>query len=152
MKHIIRSAAIIVLSVVFLVGMTGVSFFIHECSSSKKKEITAFPEFFNQGSSCCCAETARSNSSCTPIEYAASSCCKNTRVFLKTAVTGFPVISKIFESSFTDYFADFYPLINCEPEKDPFLNYISLLDHSPPLSGKQLILSIHQIKIPFPVS
>ena len=93
MKQTLRTAFLFLMLVTFLTGTTGVSFYIHECSSSRKKEIVAFPEILNKTVSCCCAEEVHGT---VPSDEPVSSfdepdCCKNTHVYLKAIFIGFPV-------------------------------------------------------------
>jgi hypothetical protein len=80
-------------------------------------------------------------------------CCKNTHLYLKASFTGFPVFynaSQIISEKviFTDIEAF---IVN--PVKSQPVSFTPVQDHSPPpLFGRILLHTIHQIKIPVPFS
>jgi hypothetical protein len=154
MKQAFRTVFLFLILAVFLTGTTGVSFYMHECSSSHKKEITAFPELFNTTVSCCCAEEVHgSNSSDDPVSsFNEPECCKNTHVYLKASFTGFPVFFEFNpdlyqKNTSTDLLNMSYSDNGSEIE-----SFTPLVDHPPPRSGKILVHFLQQIKIPAPVS
>ena len=154
MKRIFRAVFIFVMLSVLFIGTTGVSFYIHECSSSHKKEVVAFPELLNKTISCCCAGEVHGNVlSDEPVSsFSEPECCKNTHVYLKAPFSGFPVL----------YQFNLYGLRTVVPADFMSLQYnagsadISMFTprvaHPPPRSGKILVHFLQQIKIPVPVS
>ena len=154
MKQIIRQISFFLVILVFLAGTTGVSFYIHECSSSNTKEVFVYPEISNKTASCCCA--VEMHSSVAGSEKAPSfnetGCCKNTHVYLKAAFSGFPVIFQFHdELNISGLPTDFLSILHDRPEND-MADFVLLVDHPPPRSGKALIHFLHQIKIPASVS
>jgi hypothetical protein len=140
--------------VFFLAGTTGITLFIHTCTSSHKTEISAYPEIFKHTSDCCCAEEGinKSVASSKDLEIDNPECCKNQHLFLKAYITGLPVVQNhlINTPLFQTHPVDLMNLI----VKERHLicdEYLPWLDHSPPLSGKTLVYFIHQIRIPYPV-
>ena len=154
MKQILGKFFLFLVLAVFLAGTTGVSFYIHECSSSKQRDIFLYPEISNKTTSCCCADEINGN--LLPDESVSSlnepACCKNTHIYLKASFTGFPVFyqldQKLLQSELP---ADFLNLsIN---DKEPATVYFTLpVDHPPPRYGKALVHFLHQIKIPASIS
>jgi hypothetical protein len=154
MKQAFRRFFLFLMLAVFLAGTTGVSFYVHECSSSQKREVAAFPELFNNTVSCCCAEEV--NGSALSGEQVSSisepECCKNTHVYLKASFTGFPLFYQFNPEVLQTYIlADFQSLQHNEKVVE-ILNFTPRVDHPPPRSGKILIHFLQQIKIPAPVS
>ena len=154
MKHLLRSFPYLLLLAIFLYGTTGISFKIHECKSSNTKEVFLFAGIFNHHSSCGCSEEdlqkAQENQS---LQFNDPDCCKTTRLYFKAPFLGFPVINNqnsvdlpnILLPGFLTFLQE-----SVEPEMPCF---IPIQDHAPPpLSGRLLVQTIHQIKIPFPFS
>jgi hypothetical protein len=154
MKNSFRIFFLFVVLLIFFTWTTGVSFYIHECNSSHKKEIIVYPEILNKSASCCCVAGVGANiPTFEPFSsYNEPECCKNTHIYLKASFTGFPtfyqfspeVLQKIVPSDF---------LSVRQNEKLNGVAFIaSRVDHPPPRSGKILIHFIQQVKIPAPVS
>ena len=139
---------------VFLTGTTGVSFYVHECSSSNKREVVAFPELFNNTVSCCCAEEMQGIAlSDEPVSsFSEPECCQNTHVYLKASFTGFPLFyqfnPEVLQKSFP---AGFLSMQHNEKVLE-IISFTPRVDHPPPRSGKILIHFLQQVKIPAPVS
>jgi hypothetical protein len=154
MKLTLREFFLFLTLVVFLAGTTGVSFYIHECSSSHKRDIFVYPEISNKTASCCCADEVHGsiNSEERITSFKEPECCKNTHVYLKASFTGFPVFyqfdQKLLQAPLP---ADFLNLsIN---DKEPAtVDFTLPVDHPPPRYGKALVHFLHQIKIPASVS
>jgi hypothetical protein len=151
MKKITGKLLLFVLLSCFMAGTTGFSYFIHECNSSHKKEITVFPEFVNEPATCCCSDEVPAGPDPFPA-FSEPRCCTSTYVYLKASFNGFPV--------FFDFSKDLlsnclYPDIQRPDQNDPAeftsANF-TRIDHPPPRSGRLLIQFIQQIKIPVSVS
>ena len=154
MKQNIRSLFTLLILAVFLTGTTGVSFYIHECSSSNTREVVAFPEITNKAISCCCDQevhgSIHTEESIPFIEE--PPCCTNKRIYLKATFTGFPVSYQLTgKLNHADLPADFLSMLY-EDQKQEIARPVTIVDHPPPLSGKSLIHFLHQIKIPASVS
>jgi hypothetical protein len=154
MKQAIRTSFLFLMLAIFLIGTTGVSFYIHECTSSQKKEVFAFPEILNQKVSCCCAEDVHGNAgSADPdLSYKDPGCCKNIHVYLKASFTGVPLFYQ-FNPDLTQKIihSDFLTLLHNDTSVE-ITSFTSQVDHPPPRSGRSLVFFLQQIKIPAPVS
>ena len=155
MKQILRSSLILMLTAVFLVGTTGVSFYIHECRSSNTKAVFAFPGIIKHHSSCSCQDEMESGSNAgnDAVSLSDPGCCKNTHLYLKASFTGFPVFAGI--KQFLVEKIHYTDLLLVDPANNESVcnSTVTFQDHSPPpLFGRILIQAIHQIKIPVPFS
>ena len=154
MKQIIRNLFTILILIVFLTGTTGVSFYIHECRSSNTREVFAFPEISNKAISCCCDKevlvSIYSGESLPFIEQ--PPCCTNTHIYLKAALTGFPVSYQLTDNLKQADLPTYFLNILYDEQKYEMESHVSIVDHPPPLSGKSLVYFLHQIKIPASVS
>ena len=150
-RSIFRSVPVFMLLLVFLAGSTGFTFIRHSCLSSGTTGFSAYPEVFQKEPSCCC-ETFPASATLPGSAFNDEDCCKNIRGFIKFPVAGFPVLS------FHVLNPVCLPLSPLLDQNRPrfFENDFNILlsndDPSPPPGGKALVLSIHQIKIPFPVA
>jgi hypothetical protein len=154
MKQAFQTVLSLLVLAVFLTGTTGVSFFVHECTSSREKEVFPFPEIFDNKVDCCCdGENQHEVIDGNQISSLnAPECCKNTHIYLKASFNGFP------------QFFQFTPDLSAKNIPTDFLNSLHediyseikttepRVDHPPPRSGKILIHFLQQIKIPAPVS
>ena len=151
-RQILRSAAVFMLLLTFLAGSTGISFYIHTCGSSHKKEAFAFREIFHQKVDCCCEENPVSKEPAGgPSKYNDEDCCRISHLFIKAPFLGFPVTEKLSVPVFccNEYTgpANYVSL----PPRDLKASNIPLRDPSPPpLSGMDLVCFLHQIRIPAP--
>jgi len=154
MKQPFRTIFSLLLLVVFIAGSSGISFIIHECTSSRTTEVFPFPEILNNTVFCCCDEEIQQQFACeNPVSsFTAPECCKNTHVYLKASFTGFPVfykfhpelVQKIISADLLDF------SYSNQHIEIPVVYH--RVDHPPPRSGKLLVCFIQQLKIPFPVS
>jgi hypothetical protein len=154
MKKLFRTVFLFLMLAVFIIGTTGISFYIHECSSSKNREIIAFPELLNKTVSCGCAgEVYRSVPSEEPVSsFSEPECCKNIHIYLKASFTGFPQFYHFNpELLQTVVPADLLSLQHNEKLAE-ISTFTPRVDHPPPRSGKILVHFLQQIKIPAPVS
>jgi hypothetical protein len=154
MKQVIRTTFLFLMLAVFLIGTTGVSFYVHECSSSHKKEVVAFPELTNHTVSCCCAEeVSGSVQSDEPVSsFNEPACCKNTHIYRKAIFSGFPVFYQFNKEIVqTAIPADFLSLQD-NVKVAEIVSFTPRVDHPPPRSGRILVHFLQQLKIPVPVS
>jgi len=154
MKQFLRSWLVLLITVIFLFGSTGITFFIHECGSSQTKEVFVYPEILKHQSSCCCAEEVHGTPSvATALQFSDPDCCKNTHLFIKASFLGFPVFNKHQEEPIRNILSSDHQDFMVRPVEPIKVLFTSLQDPSPPpLSGRLLIQAIHQIKIPVPFS
>ncbi|MEI7896281.1 MAG: hypothetical protein WCJ26_04555 [bacterium] len=150
---IIQRIGILLLLLVFLCGTTGISIFEHICSCKGKTEITLFPEIFAHQSSCCCS--AGEVELVTPdhahlCNLSKPEHCKNIKFFIKATVTPAPVVVSQF--SFIDFTVSGFQLpSDFSIGHDATANdYVIPHCTSPPVSGKERVLALHQPKIPVP--
>jgi hypothetical protein len=154
MKQIFRTVFLSLMLAAFLFGTTGVSFYIHECSSSQTKEVFAFPELLNKTVTCCCADEVHGGISSgeTVSSFNEPECCKNTHHYLKASFTGFPVFyqfnADLCQKMIT---ADLLNLFPDDPDSE-ISTFTLRVDHPPPRYGKLLVHFLQQLKIPVPVS
>ena len=154
MKQAIRTSFLFMMLAIFLTGTTGISFYVHECSSSQIKEVFAFPEILPNTVSCCCAEEVHGSvQSVEPVSsFNEPDCCKNTHVYRKAVFTGFPVFYQFNPELLQIAIpADFLSLQH-NMEGAEIVSFTPRVDHPPPRSGKLLLHFLHQIKIPATVS
>jgi hypothetical protein len=151
-SRILRSAAVCLLLLIFMAGSTGISFYIHTCGSSHKKEVLAFREIFHQKISCCCEadETAMVPEG-TASAFNDEDCCRISHLFIKAPFIGFPVVEKV---SLTQFYFVAYPdlaFLSSQKTQDPKASFTPFRDPSPPpLSGISLVHYLHQVRIPEP--
>jgi len=152
-NRILRSAAACLLLLIFLAGSTGISFYIHTCGSTQKKQVFAFREIFHQKVGCCCDENSPGNTAAGSASgYNDEDCCRISHLFVKAPFLGFPVSEKLPVP--TLHFIEFpgFALYRSQSSQDSGTSFILFPDHSPPpLSGIKLVCFLHQIRIPAPV-
>jgi hypothetical protein len=152
MRKAIRNSLIFLMLAAFLTASCGVSFYVHECRSSQTRDVFAFPEIFNQRSSCGCEEVATGPAPDPFISFHEQDCCKTSHVYLKAKISGLPVFSQaegklLFTAAQVDL-----PGLTLVNEKSPQIKEVISFYHPPPLYGKELIHFLHQIKIPLSFS
>jgi hypothetical protein len=152
-NRVLQSAAVCLLLLIFLAGSTGVSFYIHTCGSSHKKEAFAFREIFNQKTGCSCEEILPSKvPDGSASTYLNEDCCKISHLFIKAPFIGFPVFEKLLVPVSQSLELPGSALLPSQTVLDSKASFIPFLDHSPPpLSGVCLVYFLHQIRIPAPV-
>jgi len=154
MKQPFRTVFSLLLLIVFLTGTTGISFFIHECTSSQTTEVFPFPEILNNTVSCCCNEEIQQKFPCDdPVSsFSAPECCKNTHIYLKASFTGFPVFHKFNPELVQKIISADLLNFSCKDQHIEIPVVYHRVDHPPPRSGRILVNFLQQIKIPEPVS
>jgi hypothetical protein len=140
------------LLLIFLAGSTGISFYIHTCGESHKKEIRVFREIFHQKIACCCDDNLTLPVSGSPVStFNDEDCCRISHLFIKAPFLGFPVLEKF---SVPEFQVTHFPetaLSKLQFVQDLKASYIPSPDPSPPpLSGVILVHFLHQIRIPEP--
>lgn len=151
----IKLIGISLLALVVLAGSSGISLFIHACGSGKNLDYAFYPEYFSVGSSCCDPWSASEMSSCSHEDHnqkqglSKTDCCESMHVILKVQHLVQP-INKVFDLSLGSQLAAI--LFKSElphPVESALSCDFSAGDPSPPpLSGKALIISLNQIRIP----
>jgi hypothetical protein len=154
MKHAVRISFLFLVLVIFITWTTGVSFYIHECNSSHKKEVVAFPEIFNNNISCCCQDEIHGSiTSYEPVSsFSEPECCRNTHVYLKASFTGFPMFYQFNPEVLQKVILLDFLSVQHNENVEEIAFFAPRVDHPPPRSGKILIHFLHQVKIPAPVS
>jgi len=151
--RILRSISVSLLLLVFFAGNTGISFFVHTCGTTHKKDVYLYREIFHQQMSCCCEETpGETNPAPAATSFSDNGCCRISHQFVKSSFTALPVLERIPvpETGITTFPS--FTLLRSEPVQDLKVSFIFFPDHSPPpLSGISLVHFIHQIRIPAPV-
>ncbi|MCX6248170.1 MAG: hypothetical protein NTW10_10570 [Bacteroidetes bacterium] len=148
--RIFRSAAVFLLLLIFLAGSTGISFFVHTCGSSHKKDVFAFREIFHQDIGCCCVENDAAKTPPGTSSYSDDGCCKTSHLFVKAPFIGFPVTEKLTVNLSVVELPMFSPS-QPSPSEDSGISFVPYTDTSPPpLSGITLVYFLHQIRIPAP--
>jgi hypothetical protein len=151
--RILRSTAVCLLLLIFLTGSTGISFYIHTCGTSHKKEVFAFREIFHQNIACCCDENFTVNVLVgSALNYNDADYCRISRLFIKAPFLGFPVVEKLLVPTFHFIEIPEFALLRSQPVRDSKASFTLFHDPSPPpLSGINLVHFLHQIRIPAPV-
>jgi hypothetical protein len=138
----------------FLAGTLGISAREHICSSSKKVTVTLFPELGNQASGCCCTSSFREHEGLAGSDnqrnIGSQECCKTIHLFFKVVFLSPPVqcpVALILNSTTNDVVLIEHP----DQELFALIGVPSFYtDTGPPISGRQRVLTWHQVKIPFP--
>jgi len=151
--RILRSASVCLLLLIFLAGSTGISFYIHTCGESQKKEVLFFREIFHQKIACCCeANTVTSSREHLVSSFNDANCCRVLHLFIKALLLGFPVLEKFSAptSPCTEYLQ--FALLQIQSPEKLKVSFLPFPDPAPPpLSGVTLVHFLHQIRIPEPV-
>jgi hypothetical protein len=142
----------ILMLIVFLFGTTGVTVLQHVCSIGQTRDITAINGITTETTgSCCCSQDQDCPDEDIPDDrqvISAQPCCSEITTLVKF---DFVTVNsnELFFTPLTDGFICFVTMLVVNPplkidiSNDPFFQF-----HSPPLTGNNLLLAIHQIKIP----
>jgi len=135
-----------------MAGSTGISFYIHTCGSSHKKEVLAFREIFHQKVSCCCdADETAKISSGSASAFNDEDCCRISHLFIKAPFIGFPVFEKLSLPPFHFIDVPDFALLIIQNARESQASFTPFRDPSPPpLSGVNLVYYLHQVRIPAP--
>jgi hypothetical protein len=145
-----RRIHILSLAFVFLASTTGMPFFYHYCEMIGKRSLsecnTCAVEVEAIESSCCSEENSESNIAFTS---QSSACCIDEFHYEK--------VEDVFSQSFNSNFSNLIVLNSIsKPElldsenEDKYVHY-NKLNLPPPKFGKELLNSIHQLKIDTPI-
>jgi hypothetical protein len=129
---ILQRTGTILITLVFLLGSTGISFYTHTCYSSKIHKTIVYPGIFKSTVSCCCSSTPNSDGSS---EIDMASCCKSATATIKLASGYIPSVNTITLAPET---------IRIAPDSPPrvaFLNFT--LRHAP---GEDYSISCTRLK------
>ena len=149
---IVRRIGIICFLLVFLFGITGISFYHHTCSSSNDDNVTVYPGIFEKPTLSCCENETTAQAGFTdsgsPVSIEATPCCKSISTYLKLqviTVRSYRLVLNLDNTLFTVFpLRDrVFPAIEQFFTKHFFLQF-----HPPPLAGRTLLQFLHQIKIP----
>jgi hypothetical protein len=141
----------LVMAVLILFANAGTLMVRHVCHSSHGLEVSVFGEYLQQGeSSCCCACTP---DSCTPVSdtrvhFAEVPCCQEFVSYLKAELESLPTIKPV-KLVFAQV-PGILPVPAFVEEERSLEASVSIgpEDPSPPPSGRSLVISFHQLKIP----
>lgn len=155
MSRPIQKIVSLFLLTVFLYGTVGVSVYIHVCHSSGSHDIFFYPEVFGGKADCGCVEDTQGPFACPTSTPAISTeaCCFNSHLYFKADFEGNTISPPKLVPSCTsiDFVELVYPLESTNLDGQPLLSYHP--ESPPPLFvGKRLITSLHQFKIPTPIS
>lgn len=153
MRQRINQVFILFFLLVFMTGTMGISVFEHICTCQDRTEITLFPEIFNHHSSCCCANRETELITAEHLHLCGldnPDHCKNIKFFLKATVSPAPLVISLFsmlkfEAPENPVAADLIP-VKTEFKPGPVATHCT----SPPLSGRQIVISLHQSRIALP--
>lgn len=151
----LKIIGISMLAVVILAGSAGISLFIHACGSGKKLDYRLYPEYFSVGKSCCDPWAGKTMSSCSKEEHgqhqgiSKEDCCESMHVILRIPQLIHP--QPIFvDFSLPGHIAGLF-LKTTVPEPvtaQVMAGYWAGDPSPPPLSGRALLIALHQIQIP----
>lgn len=143
------------LAAVILAGSTGISLFVHACGSGKKLDYSFYPEYFSVGKSCCDPWAGKTMSSCNSESHRHArgiskiDCCQSLHVILRVAQLLQPFNNNIDLSVSGQYANVVFKTSLPEIDKSTGITGFLAGDPSPPpRSGKTLVISLHQIRIP----
>jgi hypothetical protein len=155
MMKTIKIIGISLLALVVLAGSSGISLFIHACGSGKSLDYAFYPEYFSVGNSCCNPWSAKEMSSCSHEDHdqqqglSKTDCCESLHVILKVQHLVKPVTKVIDLSAGSQVAAIIFKSELPGPVESDLTRDFSAGDPSPPpLSGRDLIISLQQIRIP----
>jgi hypothetical protein len=131
----------------------GISFYLHECGCRHKTLFDLKAGYSEAGTFCCCSsEPIRSNNSPSDNNVKDESCCKDKYFFL--LVPFGPEKEKVNVPFFQFKIIEFSAIYFFIDDEAPEINGNFLTIHSPPgrFSGKDLVLFLQQVKIPFSIA
>ncbi len=145
MKILKKTGAILV-TLIYLLGSTGISFYSHTCSSSKINKTIVYPGLFKSAVSCCCSSTSDTDNS---TEVDTASCCKSATTIIKLFSRYIPSVNTITVSPE----ATVEPCLSLQNEPVSDKSELSATSHGlefypPPPFGRRLLHFLHQIKVP----
>jgi hypothetical protein len=144
--------SVILLLFVFL-GTTGVTFYHHVCACRPVTSVVT------KSHSCCdqppqehsCCSSARQEKPAEP----ATGCahhhkgCKDVPVYFTASILGVPAVKEELLTKDLSPVDLPSPLFPEENMQDTGVDFVFTAEDPPPIPGKQILFSIHQLKIPF---
>lgn len=152
MKVLLRNTITISLAMMVLIATSGFTVFRHSCNTAKTTEFSfIIPSFecehFSAESElppCCCINEVPEEES-----YETEKCC-DTETYLVKADLTFD-IQKVFKTIHPVSFSEIAQTLTNTELQPRELNYILISnDLPPPLSGRALLIYLHQLDIPYP--
>ncbi|HNY01551.1 MAG TPA: hypothetical protein PKG48_03135 [Bacteroidales bacterium] len=157
---IIRRIGALAMILVLLYGTAGMTVFHHICNGKHTDEVTLYSGILTGPESSCCGDEMR----VAPVACSMNSkadgasrieepaCCKSLLAFYKLDVTQTRVMEPLHT---TLAVADIPAAIECaisaaHPPQDVTTSFYRF--ESPPLSGRSLVIFLHQVRIPAPSS
>lgn len=156
MKALHRIGTFMIL-LVFLLGTTGLSVFHHICRMEHEDRVSVFPGFYTDpGSSCCsdetdgtcCACTANAAHNCSRESFSTDPCCKNVASFFRLEILTLRVEKLSLPALEAGPVPERIAARQCLETELRIEPAAILTFHPPPLSGRNLVNYLHQIKIP----
>ncbi|MEI6574738.1 MAG: hypothetical protein WCO63_01015 [Bacteroidota bacterium] len=154
MVKFIRGIGISILALILLAGSAGISLFVHACGNGKHIDYAFYPEYFSVGKSCCNPWAGKTMSGCDKHQHQviaglSKACCESNHLLLK--------VPNLFNHQNRDISLFQVSNIATQTSNLKFgqntsglcLDSFSGHDPSPPpLFGRDLIISLNQIRIP----
>ena len=150
MMNTVKRIGNLILLAVFLFGITGLSIFHHNCTSSNQQRISLYAEIFREAPGSCCGDEVTEPSGHVAVQqqFDAVPCCKSTNIFLTLHFFSERLPKLVVQTVETAAVPFLTPLCPVAAIDQQPLAAGLFRVHSPPLFGKQLIHFLHQIKIP----
>ncbi len=159
MKTLVRIGSLFMI-LVLLYGTAGMTVLHHVCNSSRTDEVTLYPGILeDKGSSCCGEEMGMTRPVLPGNEKSTGNscvdeppCCTSILKYYKLDITQVrisePVVTAISVAEIPSPVASATaPARTTHPMHSGFFRF-----KSPPLSGKALVIFLHQVRIPAPSS
>jgi hypothetical protein len=147
-----KIVGIVLLLFVFL-GTTGVTFYHHVCAcnpmTATVMQHRSCCEPAKEVKSCCSSENHEKHA--VPVRGCANhhKGCKDVPSYFTASILGLPVIKdELLKMNFCETDFHFILLIS-DQESEPKGISVFTAEDPPPITGKQLLFSLHQLKIPF---
>jgi hypothetical protein len=153
--HIIKNIGVIFIVSLLILATGGVSVFHHICHCAGEMSASLFVEadcdHSHSGAACCSAETTASccqvNNNNEPGHSCDNKdCCQDTMQFLKISDSFQPGVEKIIVKPFLATISLIFIDKNEDIKSLPNFN-IYASDLPPPDTGKQIVVSLHQLKL-----
>jgi hypothetical protein len=139
---------------IFFTGTTGFTLYIHICSCFNTTKYAFFHELAKTKPTCCCEEkNTNSPDLNTYTTIKNSECCQNKHLLIKSTTYMQPVITKFSEDKTFKLLTYYIPTKTIFTSENK-VSYKKLASHyfpPPLLSGRLLVISYNQIKVPLSV-
>jgi hypothetical protein len=151
---LIKNIAAICVLLVFVLSTSGITILTHYCSGSHKTTQHVFYEFADKESGCggmSCSVSHKGATSSLIVSIGKASCCEENSVFYKIAAVDNPTANQVcVKIPVNNLFIPDLQFLSFSPIEIKALNFLQGHCISPPLSGKQLVVFLNQLRIPLP--